>query len=142
MVATGKPKKPKTPKPPKTRKRYSIGEWYGTPFETISPSERFQNGTAEIEADSIRGLNCPFQEDRTCNKKGGVCSLRLYEQTGNGPVSMSGPLITTCPNRFLEDDLIFRWVGEAILETAEPVVLNQVGFLDRLRPESEETEEE
>ncbi|MBA3351723.1 MAG: hypothetical protein H0U23_04730 [Blastocatellia bacterium] len=70
--------------------------------------------------------------NRICNKKSGVCSLRQYEQTGTGPVSGVGPLITTCPNRFLEDRTIFRWVGETILQTAEPIPLGEIGFLDRI----------
>jgi hypothetical protein len=142
MAATGKPKKTKAPKPPKTRKRYSIGEWYGRPFETISPAQRFQNANAEIEADAVRNLPCPFQKDRDCNKKGGVCSLRLYEQTGGGPVSMSGPLITTCPNRFLENGTIFKWIGKELLGTDRPIVLGQIGFLNRFKSPVAETSED
>jgi len=125
--------KPKTSKPPKTRKRYSIGEWYGRPFEAIPPAEWLRNAQTEIEIDSIRGLDCPFQKGRLCNKKGGVCSLRLYEQTGDGPVTMSGPLITTCPNRLLEDDIIFQWIGQEVLASAKPIILRQIGFLHRLK---------
>jgi hypothetical protein len=80
-------------------------------------------------------LECPFQEDALCNKKGGVCSLLLYEQTGDGPVTSSGGLVTTCPNRFLEQNTIFKWVGETILDTDDPIILGQVGFLDRLTDE-------
>ena len=124
-------RKAKTPKPPKTRRRYSIGEWYGSPFETISPAERFRNARAEMETDTIRGLDCPFQKNRICSKKGGVCSLRRYEQTGEAAVSMSGPLVTTCPNRFLEKGAIFKWIGEKLLGTDRPIILRQVGFLNR-----------
>src|SRR2546426_5105982 len=103
-------------KKPKTRRRYSIGEWYGVGLEALSPSERFQWAKTEIEVDALAGKPCPFQRDAICNKKGGVCSLRLYEQVGQSPVSATGALITTCPNRFLQDVLIFRWVGETILQ--------------------------
>lgn len=130
------------PKQPKARRRYSIGEWYGVGLETLSSSERFQGAKTEIEVDALTGKPCPFQHAAVCNKKGGVCSLRLYEQAGQGPVSGTGPLITTCPNRFLQDDLIFRWVGERLLQTTSPVVLNQIGFLDRLSRESVEPDEE
>src|SRR5207237_1353475 len=96
----------------KTRKRHSIGEWYGTGFETIPPARRFQWAQREITVDALTGTACPFQTAAICNKKGGVCSLRRYEQTGQTPVVGAGPLVTTCPNRFLEDGAIFRWVGE------------------------------
>jgi hypothetical protein len=99
----------------------------------MSPAEWLAESQTEIEVDSIRGLPCPFQTGRLCNKKGGVCSLRLYEQTGDGAVSMSGPLITTCPNRFLEDDIIFQWIGQEILECVTPIILRQIGFLHRFR---------
>jgi hypothetical protein len=130
-------KKAEPPKPPKRRRRYSIGEWYGRPLAAISPAERLLNARAEIEVDSIRGLYCPFQRDTLCNKKFGVCSLQLYEQIGKQPVTLTGPLVTTCPNRFLEDDIIFRWIAEEILRTSDPIVLRQIGFLYPFeRPES------
>jgi len=120
---------------PKTRSRYSIGEWYGRGFETISPADRLRMAKAEHELDALTGLPCPFQDNALCNKKGGVCSLRAYEQIGSGPVKGIGPIITTCPLRFLEAGTIFHWVGEKLLETSEPIVLSEIGFLDRLRPQ-------
>jgi hypothetical protein len=136
--------KPKKPKAPKVRTRYSIGEWYGRGFEMLSPADRFRLAKTEIELDALTGTPCPFQADTKCNKKGGVCSLRLYQQTDEGPVAGAGPIITTCPLRFLEADAIFHWVGDKLLETPDPIILNEVGFLDRLRPEkpSEDDEED
>src|SRR5438132_6975634 len=98
----------------KVRSRYSIGEWYGGAFEQLSAKQRHDQATLEIGAKTITGLDCPFQRNRICNKKGGVCSLRKYEQIGDQRVTLTGPLITTCPNRFVEDNTIFRWVGETI----------------------------
>jgi len=123
------------PKKPKVRSRYSIGEWYGAGFETISPTERLRLARIEREVDALTGTPCPFQHDTKCNKKGGVCSLRLYQQTGNGPVAGTGPVITTCPQRFLQSGTIFHWVSENLLQTPNPIVLSEVGFLDRLRPQ-------
>ena len=120
---------------PKIRNRYSIGEWYGAGFESLNPAERFKRATIEFEANAIIGAICPFQKDAKCNKKGGVCSLRQYQQIADGPVSGTGPVITTCPQRFLEANTIYRWVGETLLQTKDPIVLSEIGFLDRLRPE-------
>ncbi len=130
------------PNASKTRRRYSIGEWYGAGLEKLSPSERFHRARTEIDTDALTGKPCPFQVPNACNKKGGVCSLRLYEQVDKASVLGTGPLITTCPSRFLEDRLIFRWVGETILQTDSPDVLNQIGFLDRLGPEPTEADED
>lgn len=130
------------PKKPKLRNRYSIGEWYGVGFETLNSTDRFHRARIECQTDEIIGAPCPFQHDATCNKKGGVCSLRQYQQLGDGPVNGTGPVITTCPNRFLEADTIFQWVGETLLQTKEPVILSEVGFLDRLRPEQSPQEED
>jgi hypothetical protein len=130
------------PKRQKTRRRYSIGECYGIGFEVLSASDRLEYARTEFETDERIGKACPFQHEAICIKKGGVCSLRLYEQTGGGPVTGTGPLITTCPNRFLQDELIFKWVGETILNTAHPIKLTQIDFLDRLRPEPVEPDEE
>jgi hypothetical protein len=131
------------PQKPKIRSRYSIGEWYGAGLESLTPTERFNRAKLECKVDALTGLACPFQKNVKCNKKGGVCSLRLYQQVGDGPVSGTGPLITTCPQRFLESDSIFRWVAETLLQTKEPVVLSEIGFLDRLRTdETSEGEEQ
>src|SRR5690606_24865564 len=120
------------PQPPKlkARSRYSIGEWYGVGFETMSSAERFRRAKVEMETPGLTGTKCPFQHNATCNKKGGVCSLRAYQQISDGPVAGMGPLITTCPNRFLESDTIFQWVGKTILNTESPIVLGEIGFLD------------
>ena len=130
------------PKKPKIRNRYSIGEWYGAGFESLTPVERFARAKTECEVNAIIGASCPFQKEVKCNKKGGVCSLRQYQQVGDGPVLGVGPVITTCPQRFLESDTIFRWVGETLLQTSEPVVLSEIGFLDRLRPEEKSGDQE
>ncbi len=71
-----------------------------------------------------------------CTKKGGVCSIRLYEQQGNTkPVSLPsgkvGSLITTCPYRFEQDGTILKWVGETLLGHPQPLVVGQVGFLEQ-----------
>ncbi len=118
----------------RVRRRYSIGEWYGVGLERLSPQERRERGATEAAAHTITGQPCPFQQNTTCSKKGGVCSLRLYEQAQD-LVTGVGPLITTCPNRFLEKQTVAQWVGETILQTAEPIVLGQVPFLDRLQAE-------
>lgn len=130
------------PKAPKSRSRYSIGEWYGSGFDSLTPAERFARAKIEVEANTIIGAPCPFQPNAKCNKKGGVCSLRSYQQLGDGPVSGVGQIITTCPQRFLESNKIFHWVGETLLQTKEPVVLGEIGFLDRLRPEEPPEDEE
>ena len=130
------------PHKPKIRTRYSIGEWYGTGFESLPPTERFQKAKIECKASAIIGVPCPFQQNTKCNKKGGVCSLRQYQQVGDGPVTGTGHIITTCPQRFLESDTIFRWVGNTLLQTNDPVVLNEIGFLDRLRTEETPKDED
>src|ERR1035438_10467912 len=107
------------------RVRYSIGEWYGQAFEQLGAAKRRQLAKVELEADALTGTRCPFQHDSICNKKGGVCSLRLYGQTGSAPAVGSGHIITTCPLRFLENDIIFRWVGEIILGSSDPIVLSE-----------------
>lgn len=126
----------------KVRTRYSIGEWYGRPFEFFSPKQRRDQAKLHVGLTTIAGLNCPFQRNRICSKKGGVCSLRKYEQIDDGLVTPSGPLVTTCPNRFLDDGTVFKWVAQEILQTNDPIILGQIGFLDRLRPPDEVSDDE
>ena len=134
--------KPQKPRKPKLRSRHSIGEWYGKPFEQMTPAQRFEQAKIEIATEGITGKPCPFRSPGQCNKKGGVCSLRLYTQRDSGPVTGAGPLITTCPVRFGELGIIYKWVGELLLDTTDPVVLGEIGFLDRLQPDDPIIEED
>ncbi len=116
--------------------RYSIGEWYGQGIEVLSPQTRHDWAKAENKADAQAVHPCPFKTNTHCFKKGGVCSLRLYVQDKAGVVQGEGPIITTCPQRFLENQTVFKWVGETILGTSAPIVLGEIGFLERLTPDS------
>jgi len=81
----------------KTRSRYSMGEWYGRAFEFFSPKQRRDQAKLHAGLTTIAGLDCPFQKNRICTKKAGVCSLRKYEQIGqrNRPAgnNMSEPVL-------------------------------------------------
>jgi hypothetical protein len=110
--------------------RYGTGELYGFDFSTLPP-ERVR----ELSSAPHRSLVCPFKPVQlgkpapNCNKKGGVCSLRQFVQDGQGRVEGMGEPVTTCPNRFLEGNLIARWVGETLLGTPTPAVISQLPFL-------------
>lgn len=131
------PKKsvPKPSKPPKARARYSIGEWYGVGFEELSKSQRIEWAQRELKVDGLTGMPCPFME-RTCNKKGGVCSIRLYSgfqrEKGAKLLEVNTP-VSVCPNRFEEARRVVTWVSETLLGTSDPLVLSEIGFLDRFK---------
>jgi hypothetical protein len=75
-------------------------------------------------------MMCPFkQTGGLCNKKGGVCSIARYEHDAGGTARIQGPPVTTCPNRFLEDAMVFQWVGEIIVGSGSPNVVTEVPFL-------------
>ncbi|MDR2462260.1 MAG: hypothetical protein LBD30_00560 [Verrucomicrobiales bacterium] len=114
------------------KSRHGIGEWYGQAFDKMSPSARREWAARELASDDLTGVACPFRAGAKCNKKGGVCSLRLYQHADGQPVTGSGSPVAVCPNRFLEDNLIYRWAGEVLLKTAHPVVLAEIGFLRTL----------
>jgi len=116
--------------------RFGIGEWFGRLVDGLSEAERGR--LCEAARKKAGHAECPFRpaEDdvpAVCNKEGGVCSLRFYEQTGQGgvvPASRFGALLdTTCPNRFLEGDVVVRWVGDTILGCNRPMIVSEVGFL-------------
>jgi hypothetical protein len=125
----------------KTRTRYSIGEWYGRDICRLDRKIRTTMAQAEVARDAILGNACPYHPRKICNKKGGVCTLRLYEQHGTGSAVGTGSPVSVCPSRFFEDGMIHRWVGETILGTTEPVVLSEIGFLDRLKPPEEQDDD-
>ncbi len=123
---------------PAERRRYGIAEWYGRSFTHMSPQER--KDIAEAQAARPPQLLCPWrssvEQHYSCNKKGGVCSLRVYHKdpkTGSvsAPAGEDAGFSTVCPNRFYERGMIFRWIGETVLGCPEPIVLPEIAFLER-----------
>jgi hypothetical protein len=110
--------------------RYGTGELYGFDFVALSP-ERIR----ELSATSHKLMECPFKPVQPgkaapkCNKKGGVCSLRQLSKDEMGHIEGKCDPVTTCPNRFLEGNLVSQWVGETLLGTSKPIVISQLPFL-------------
>jgi len=130
---------PDTTGPRREVRRFGIGEWYGELFTGLSPEAR-RSRAALQRPGPLPDVPCPFLSrsgfNVRCNKKGGVCSLRLYVRdptTGDVAVAPDdqGRLRTTCPNRLKEDGTIYRWVGETLIGDPNPTVLGEIGFLSR-----------
>ena len=109
--------------------RFGIGEWYGKLFICLSPEDR--KTLAQIK--DVKKLTCPFRLDLgMCNKRGGVCSMALYRKTDDGDVMLdiqTTGLVTLCPNRFWQDNLVFREIGLRLLDTSTPTLIKEVNFL-------------
>jgi hypothetical protein len=117
-------------------KRYGAAELFGRSLIGISPKE-----LRTLSSTENRSIACPFKPDHaTCHKKGGVCSLALYEKGVNGNVAVSNSPVTTCPSRFLEGSVVFRWVSKTLLETPEAKIVNEVSFL--MSSQGQESEED
>lgn len=146
----------KTPKT-KDKTHYGRAEWYGDLFKLLTPDQAREH----LDATSTQ-MPCPFMEDvpnlapwdakakapkTRCNKAGGVCSLRkFHEPSGDGDLTF-GPIVTTCPNRFLENGTIVTHIAGLILGTDKPLFAKELPFLrkPKSRDASEavtETEEE
>lgn len=121
------------------RSTHGIGEWYGRSFAQMTWAERHQLAAMQSLPKRQRPMMpCPARCGDTtvpCTKDGGVCSLRLYQQSATGDVSCApgdpGRLCTTCPSRFYEGNFVFQWIGETILGHADPMIVAEVGFLER-----------
>lgn len=123
--------------------RFGIGEWYGYNHAQLSPAKRRELALENLKKKKERTPQpCPFQarkSEATCNKDGGVCSLRLYtyaahattgRAVGVPAVGSQGQLRATCPSRFYEGLDVFKWVGEEILGDPDPRLVGEVGFLE------------
>jgi len=106
--------------------RYGIGELFGQNLEGLSPGDIRELGCAALASKKPRP--CRFRGS-SCNKAGGVCTLRLYEKSGDAAIPCSEDLVTICPSRFLEDGTAFSWVARELLHDASPVVLSELPFL-------------
>jgi hypothetical protein len=125
--------------------RFGIGEWYGLSFIHLSPTER--RSFASLSRSQQKQQPCiprlAENPSQTCTKEGGVCTLRLYQLSGQS-VSVApgaeGALRTTCPYRFRQGLTVLRWVGETIIGHANPVIVKEVGFLEKQRELAESSE--
>lgn len=116
--------------------RFGIGEWFGHSFVNLSAKQRRQFSKIALHQTKANAPPCPFKPgQQNCTKKGGICSLRLYEPKENGEatalVGPEGDLRATCPHRFKQDNTVYSSIGEAILGTTQPVVIGEVRFLQR-----------
>jgi hypothetical protein len=118
--------------------RFGIGEWYGHSFVSLTPTERRQFAAIAPIQTKSNTPPCPFlsvESPVPCRKKGGICSLRLYEAVGDGsamPVAGdAGTLRITCPHRFKQEGTIYKLIGEKMLGTSSPRVVAEVRFLRR-----------
>lgn len=128
--------------------RYGIGEWYGQLLTGLSASDR------ERFAEQPREIPCPFKhadlvkpgKPLVCTKRGGVCSLRLYEQSPSGTIlpakGEAGVLRAVCPYRFHEGKQIVGWIGETLLGIPDPLIVSELGFLEPISnlPASEDAQ--
>lgn len=106
-------------------KRYGAAEIFGRAIQQMTNSALRQAASADHES-----IRCPFKLDGApCHKKGGVCSLVQFEREAGGTVHITARPVTTCPTRFYEAGMIYQWVGEALIATKTPVVVNEVSFL-------------
>jgi len=129
-------------------KHYGIGEWFGRLFTSLTVPQRQSLAVAAQKKPKDANQPCPFKPPRNdgpalCTKRGGVCSLRLYEKNNAhvAPVeSDEAILITTCPSRFLQQRLIYKWVGETLLSNDHPEVLPEIKFLT-VPPKTTEVEQ-
>lgn len=112
--------------------RYGIGEWYGRLITRLNKDERAKYSTIK----KAKKVVCPHRNDlEMCNKKGGVCSIILYRKGEDNSVIVdpkSDDLVTICPNRFWQNNTIFKEIGQTILNTENPKVLKEVKFLQSI----------
>lgn len=118
-------------------RRYGAAELFGRAIVSLSRED-----LKRLSSANHNEVPCPFKAGKiACHKKGGVCSLGLYERKEDQAVSMIGQPVTTCPSRFLEGGKVFRWVREVLLGEAETKVVKEVSFLMSNRGEEVEKDE-
>jgi hypothetical protein len=110
--------------------RYGAAELYGLNLSTMPPDK-----IRYLSNEDHKTIVCPFKPAEPgkrppmCIKKGGVCSIRNYCLDPAGVVTAVGEPVATCPQRFLEGDLIYEWVGSTLLGTDKPLILSELPFL-------------
>jgi hypothetical protein len=122
--------------------RFGIAEWFGRRVQELSEEERRQ--FAQEARKSSPSLPCIPRsqegDEQECTKEGGVCSIRLYDREEHGEEASrptaeasADPVVTLCPHRFKEQDKIYQWVGDIVLDDDGPEFVTEVPFLERDR---------
>lgn len=114
-----------------SKERYSIAEWYGHPFPSLSPERRRTLAKTALE-ESRTTPACPFQQGRPpCSKRGGVCSLQRYDQDDDGLLGPpKGDPVIVCPSRFEEKQAIVHWLAEIVeFASSKTMVAREVPFM-------------
>lgn len=128
---------------------WGIAEWYGQDIRAMSSDERLAAASVALETREKRMKNveqpiCPFlstvRAGARCNKPGGVCSIRAYEDAA--PVKLpDDPPAAVCPNRFLETasgQSIFAYIAKELFGVASgAVVVKEIPFLHKVDGDGE-----
>ena len=95
--------------------RYGIAEWYGHDLSELSPTSRRGLAKKALGTDELIPP-CPFQQNRPpCRKRGGVCSIRRYQEGNMGRLGPpEGDPVVVCPARFEEGDTLVSWLAEIV----------------------------
>lgn len=126
--------------------RYGIAEWFGQDVISLTKEEREKFADISLTPGKISGkVNlpiCPFLSqlipNSECNKAGGVCSIRKFEQKedGSGAPSMDESIVCVCPSRFLEKfedgTTLFSWISETVLAADSPIIVKETPFLRKV----------
>ncbi|MBA4352512.1 MAG: hypothetical protein C0427_14870 [Rhodobacter sp.] len=79
---------------------------------------------------------CPFKITPypTCTKKGGVCSVRLYDEGDDNVIKPlegeRGSIRCLCPYRLHQDKTAFKHLSQIALKDPNPRLAGEVGFLE------------
>lgn len=118
--------------------RWGIGEWFGHDISKLTPGERSHLAQLALKQPGTEPPICPFMQSVSpgalCNKEGGVCSMRQYEE---GPVRLvSSQPATTCPSRFLEqgtEGSIFTQIAKVLFSSTDDIwVIKEIPFLQKI----------
>lgn len=125
----------------KAAARYGIAEWYGKNIAIMTPAER-RFAALVAQGNSTDVPICPFMSTLTpgakCNKKGGVCTIRKYDDGETGFINhvAGGTVATTCPARFLgvtaNNESVLSWVSKKMLDSERSTIVKETPFLRTL----------
>lgn len=111
--------------------RYGIAEWYGHQLSELPLSARRALAKKALRTDR-ETPPCPFQKEKPpCRKRGGVCSLRRYQQGDKGRLGTpQGDPVVVCPARFEEANILVSWLAEIVgFSSSDTRLAREVPFM-------------
>ena len=106
--------------------RFGIADWGGALITELGEEGRMSRARHALDK-TTKNILCKYKSvlvpGFNCSKAGAVCSL--VKTTSSGQINPE-EMVTTCPNRFFEDNIIVNAISQLVLDAGQVAITREV----------------